>query len=154
MDNHREIVAPTKMSSNRLPFVLITIIVIAIQSTALAQNRAQNPQFLEKVLDFAIEVRGGNLLQIPHLYTKLATTIPFDGDESLLMAEALKRRGFKVVHWGRGNYPPLGVRIVSLTLNKGDCNCRVDKIYYKTDFAFTYEMSERISCETVALKPK
>lgn len=58
----------------------------------------------------------------------------------------LKKKGFKVINWGRGSYHPRGARIVSITLQKNDCICEVNKIYYSTASDTLFEVVERIRC--------
>jgi hypothetical protein len=86
------------------------------------------------------------MIELPNLYDSLTNHIMEDSTERLILVEALKKRDFKVIDWGRGNCPPLGPRIVSIKMKKGDCFCQIDKIYYKTISDSLFQMTERIRC--------
>jgi hypothetical protein len=105
--------------------------------------------FSDKVIEFVIENKSDQAIEIDGLYDSTIDDIPEDKDEKLLLAEKLKTKGFKVKTSGRGNYPPIGERIVTLTLQKGDCECEVSKIYYHTIFESTYIRKERIHCKNI-----
>jgi len=56
----------------------------------------------------------------------------------------LKNEGFEVVETGRGNWMK-GPRILSMTLRKGSCYCRIDKLYYSLENCDKkYKVTERI----------
>lgn len=120
-----------------------------ILSCSNPQEAKTNKEFTDKLLDFIIENKDDQSVEIDGLYPTTIDYIPSDKDEKLVLAEKLKARGFKVTDAGRGNYPPIGVRIVSFTLKKDQCACEVSKIYYLTTFESTYIMKERISCKNV-----
>jgi hypothetical protein len=100
----------------------------------------------KKILELIINSDSSDCIEFPSLYSKLSNKIPNDSNENLIIASYLKSIGFKVTEWGRGNYPPLGPRIVSLTLVKENCKCTVDKIYYSTISDTLFSVSERIKC--------
>lgn len=102
--------------------------------------------FVEHVVDFAITNKNGQAIELPQLYDSLVTTLPADSLEKSILAEALAKKGFEKVDWGRGNYPPLGPRMVLWTLQKGHCRCEVGKIYYSTIADNLFEVRERIHC--------
>ena len=105
--------------------------------------------FNEKIVDFTIEnadTTADKMIELPRLYDTLAREIPDDRNEKLIPVEILKKQGFKVTNSGRGNFP-LGARIISVTLQKGGCECRVDKMYYNTMDKGYYEMRESIQCK-------
>lgn len=105
--------------------------------------------FAEKVVDFVIQnanTTEGRIIELPRLYKRLADSIPDDRNEKLILAEILKKKGFEVTNWGRGNFP-LGERVVSLTLKKDSCECRVDKMYYDTMEKGYYDIRESIQCK-------
>ena len=66
--------------------------------------------------------------------------------DTLKISEFLKKKGFKVTNWGRGNWI-FGPRIISLTLENDSCTCQVDKLYYTQDSQTDYKVTERILCK-------
>lgn len=84
-------------------------------------------------------------LEFTDIYDKL-DSISDDKFERLVVVEKLKTIGFTKTDWGRGNWE-LGPRIVSITLTNGQCDCRVDKLYYSTNAKGTYKVTERIVCK-------
>lgn len=110
------------------------------------KSESSQHAFVNRTIDFVVSQRANETIELPFIYTDLVSEIPSDANESSILADALKEKGFKVVNWGRGNYPPRGPRIVSLTLLKKDCICEVNKIYYFTTADSLYELSERIKC--------
>lgn len=111
-----------------------------------AERNTETGDRVDRMLDLILEEKDQNTIEFPLLYDSLCSVLPSDSSEHLILAEKLKKRGFKVVNWGRGNFHPLGQRIVSLTLKKGDCYCDVSKIYYFTISDTYFEMRERIVC--------
>lgn len=89
------------------------------------------------------------MIEFPALYDELFNGLPDDVNEKLILVEKLKERGFIVSEAGRGNVPPLGPRIVSRTMTKGDCRCEVSKIYYNTIPDSAWTASERIWCRRI-----
>lgn len=129
------------------PIILISVLLAAFSCGKGPDKTSSSAGgFIENTLDFVIEHQDNNIIELPSLYDSLATQLPADSAETLLLAEALKKRGFKVINWGRGNFPPRGPRFVSLTLQKDNCFCEVSKIYYSTLYDMRFEMAERISC--------
>ena len=84
-------------------------------------------------------------LEFKGLYQNL-DSIASDRYEKLALVDSLKKRGFRVTNWGRGNWE-FGPRIVSLDLSKETCVCQVDKLYYTTQKENEYRVTERIKCE-------
>ncbi|MFZ6009335.1 MAG: hypothetical protein ACOYXT_03235 [Bacteroidota bacterium] len=121
-------------------------IILFIALFSCSGERTPSGDFTDRVLDLTIETSDGEYLQFPKLYDTLTGDIPDDKDEKLLLVERLKAKGFEVVTWGRGNYPPLGVRIISYELKRDDCVCEVNKVYYRTLSDTLYQMVEGISC--------
>jgi hypothetical protein len=107
-------------------------------------NQNQPNNFNEKIVDFAIENSNDTFIELPNLYDSLPKNIVDDETEKLILVQILKKKGFKVINWGRGNHP-LGPRIISLTLKKDSCECKVDKIYYSSNGSID-NVSERIKC--------
>ncbi|WP_136669263.1 hypothetical protein [Flavobacterium sp. H122] len=131
---------------NRIKFFLILIVAFVASCTVKKSN---DKDFEDKLLDMIIASSEGKEIEFQSLYNLPVTEIASDNEEKLLLAEKLKAKGFEVTDWGRGNYDPLGPRIVSLNLKKGDCECEVSKIYYSTISASKYKMTEKINCKTI-----
>lgn len=102
--------------------------------------------FYDKALDFVIENSNGEIVEFPEIYDSLAHSIPEDDKEKLKLVEKLKAKGFKVIHWGRGNHP-LGPRIIVINMKKNNCDCEIAKTYYTTSNDSLYQMTEKISCQ-------
>ena len=115
-------------------------------------NQNQPNNFNEKIVDFAIENSNNTFIELPNLYGSLPKNIVDDETEKLILVQILKKKGFKVINWGRGNHP-LGPRIISLTLKKDSCECKVDKIYYSSNDSIG-SVSERIKCYKVVENSK
>ena len=124
-------------------------------SFSCSQQRRSDKDFIEKLIDLTTETSseeylGEEYVLLTNLYDTLAHSIPDDKDEKLILVERLKKRGFKVTEWGRGNFPPLGARIINIELTKGNCVCTVCKIYYYAAQVDTiYQMAEGINCKRV-----
>ncbi len=73
------------------------------------------------------------------------TIIPQESEDKLMLVKELKALGFRQSNAGRGNWEH-GPRIISVTLEKTGCNCRVDKLYYSLKEENNFEVSERIIC--------
>jgi hypothetical protein len=130
-------------------FIIFFLLIInsswmACKSTV--KKTISKADFNEAVLDWATSRKDNQPVELPNIYDSLVTIIAEDRNEKIILAEMLKKRGFSVIDAGRGNYPPRGPRIFSLTLQKGDCICKVDKIYYNTVDSNTWEPAERICC--------
>ncbi|HEY0654914.1 MAG TPA: hypothetical protein VGD65_17370 [Chryseosolibacter sp.] len=116
------------------------------------QSHPTDKDFIDKLLDLAIQTTSekyspDEYVQLTNLYDSLAHAIPEDKDEKIILVERLKQRGFNMIEYGRGNFPPLGPRIVIVDLRKGDCSCSVSKIYYATVHDNTWQMAEGIHCK-------
>lgn len=129
------------------------IVLFAILLASYSCNIDQNANtisgelpFEEKIIDFLLANCDDKFIELPFIYDKTADKILNDKEESMIMAELLKKRGFVVTEWGRGNYPPRGPRIITLTLANKENECTVQKIYYSTLFEGIYETTERIKC--------
>ncbi len=111
-----------------------------------SEKQKTNRNFTDQIIDVTIETSSGESIEFPQLYDSLTYKIADDNDEKVKLVEKLKAKGFKVTNSGRGNFPPLGPRIVCVTLKKSDCECEVAKIYYSTTNDSLYQMAERIKC--------
>src|SRR5690348_15494874 len=113
---------------------ILTIMLLVIL-TSCSQQHSLGKDFIDQLLDLTTgtsskEYLGGEYIQLTNMYDTLAHNIPEDKDEKLILVERLKKRGFEITNWGRGNFPPLGPRIVIVELKKENCICEVSKIYY------------------------
>jgi hypothetical protein len=126
-----------------------TIIFISIFFFSCNEKpKIQTTEFNEKIVEFAIENSNNKFIELPNLYDSLSKEIVAkDEDEKLILVQILKTKGFEVKDWGRGNHP-LGPRIISLKLKKGNCECEVLKTYYSTDDlpGEIYKTTESIRC--------
>jgi hypothetical protein len=130
-------------------FTLIDNLSDSLNTSTPLNKLTSKDFFVDRILDATIQTSTGELIELPNLYDTLAKSLPEDKDEELILVQKLKRRGFDVTHWGRGNYPPLGPRIVMVELKKDKCNCSVIKKYYSTISDSLYQMIEGISCENL-----
>lgn len=129
-------------------------IILLLISVSCSQRQSSDKDFIDKLLDLETATSSEEYLpeeyvQLTSLYDKLAHELPADKDEKLVLVERLKQRGFEVTNWGRGNFPPLGPRIVIIELTKGNCVCEVHKIYYATIADTLYQQAEGINCKRV-----
>ncbi len=83
-------------------------------------------------------------IEIIDLYPIL-DSIASDKYENLILVDLLKTKKFKATDWGRGNWME-GPRIVSYTMSNENCECQVDKLYYSTEHAGKYKVTERLKC--------
>ncbi|WP_268845955.1 hypothetical protein [Flavobacterium aestivum] len=105
--------------------------------------------FNEKVVDLAIENSNNQLIELSDLYdSKSKKNVANDEDEKLILVQILKKKGFEVKDWGRGNHP-LGPRMVVLILKKDSCECEVRKTYYSSNDLSEeiYKITESIKCK-------
>jgi hypothetical protein len=127
-----------------------TLIVSIILFSCNNKPQNQSKDFDEKIVDFAIKTSNGKYIELPNLYDSLSKNIENDKTEKLILVQILKKKGFKVIDWGRGNHP-LGPRIVTLTLKKDSCECEVNKIYYSHYGNDSVDnVSERIKCYKIS----
>ena len=127
-----------------------TLIVSIILFSCNNKPQNQSKDFDEKIVDFAIKTSNGKYIELPNLYDSMSKNIENDKIEKLILVQILKKKGFKVIDWGRGNHP-LGPRIVTLTLKKDSCECEVNKIYYSHSGNDSVDnVSERIKCYKIS----
>lgn len=133
------------MTSKNIFLILISVLIISCNGRS--EKALKSPDYpVENMVDYVIKSRDNLMIEFPELYDSLTNNIAEDSSERLILAELLKKRDFNVTNRSRGNFPPLGSRIVSVVMKKGDCYCQVDKIYYKTITDSLYQMTERIRC--------
>lgn len=131
-----------------MKYIIIFISVFFISCSE--KPKKQSTDFNEKLVDFAIENSNDKFIELPNLYDSLSKEIVAkDEDEKLILVQILKKRGFKITDWGRGNHP-LGPRIVVLNLKKHNCECEVQKIYYAYQQDTIYNTTERIKCKKIS----
>ena len=116
--------------------------------TSCVQKNELNVDFYDEVLDLIIENSHGEIVEFPEIYNVQTSKIANDEDENLQLVTKLKAKGFRVIHWGRGNHS-LGPRIIVVHIKKNDCECEVAKVYYTTAQDSLYHISEKISCKKV-----
>ena len=128
-------------------FLLFVLFSICLYS----QNKKSfsSKDFNDKIIDFAIENCENKFIELPDLYDCTVNKISDDKNEKIILAEKLKNRGFNVTDWGRGNNPPFGSRIITVTLKKGIFECEVVKNYYSTTNESEYIVTEKIRCRKV-----
>ena len=124
--------------------ILLTTIILLI---SCEKRKALSKNFVDQILDVTIETSTDEFIEFSQLYDSLSHSIPDDNEEKLILVERLKQRGFKVSNSGRGNFPPLGPRIVIIELKRDNCTCEVSKKYYATVSDTLYQMTEGISCK-------
>ena len=132
----------------------IQFILVCLGLAACSTNKKTDADFVASLLYLTTrttskEYSPVEYVQFTQLYDSLAHSLPDDKDEKLILVERLKKMGFEVTDWGRGNFPPLGPRIVIVELTKGSCICEVSKIYYATVQEGAYQMAEGINCKQV-----
>jgi len=96
----------------------------------------------EKFLEQVKKLENGLKLEIVDLYEDSENISSY---ENLYIGEYLKKNGFEVTHYGRGNWF-LGPIIENETLENKDYKCTVDKLYYSQDSTKKYKITERIEC--------
>lgn len=127
-------------------FIFIAIIFTAISCTSnIDKKNSKQKGLVENTLDFVTEHKDNSVIELSSIYDSLTSTIADDSAEYLILADSLKKRGFKVIDWSRGNHPR-GPRFVNLVLQKDNCFCEVTKLYYSSFSDDWYEMSEKVSC--------
>lgn len=94
-----------------------------------------NPSLFENIC-------SASPMEFTDLYPRVRS-ISDDSHESLQLVQTLKKLGFEIKDFGRGNFE-LGPRLVSFTMQKDSCKLRVDKLYYSTDTVGTFRVTERI----------
>lgn len=133
-----------------MKYAFILLILFSIISYSQTEKTNSKKDFNDKIIDFALDNCEDKFIELPDLYEKTTEKISNDKNEKLILAEKLKKRGFEVINWGRRNNPPLGPRIIALTLKKGDCECEIIKIYYSIADESQYKMTEKIKCKKLS----
>jgi hypothetical protein len=126
-------------------YILLIFLLISCKETVETEIKSKDVYY-GKLVNFIISNPNGNSVELHDLYDSTTDSINNYNEEKLKLVEILKSKGFQIVDYGRGNYPPLGPRIVSISLKKNRCKCEVDKIYYFTSTEGTFTTSERIKC--------
>ncbi|MFP9114363.1 hypothetical protein ACLI1A_10510 [Flavobacterium sp. RHBU_3] len=96
----------------------------------------------EQIVDLAIKLHDSTEIEIKNLY-KYTDNIPYE--DTAHFAHILRDKGFKQTHYGQGNHY-LGPRMMDQSLQKGDCECNVTKVYYNTLDTTQYQPTETIEC--------
>jgi hypothetical protein len=131
-----------------MKYLIILFSILFLSCNEKPKSKSTN--FNEKVVDFAIENSNNKFIELPDLYDSVSKEIvERDEDERLILVQILKKKGFEITNWGRGNHP-LGPRIIVLNLKKDNCECEVQKIYYSSDAVASgeiYKTTESIRCK-------
>lgn len=115
-------------------------------------EKPENADFVDELLAVIIERMDSIPVEFPAIYDTLASRIPVDSVEQLIIVKKLEEQGFTIKRWERGNFAK-GPRIVVVELEKEDCHCTVSKRYYTNTISDEYwDMTETISCANVAIK--
>jgi hypothetical protein len=125
---------------------IISILFLVLSVSCQQDKIVPSESFEEDVVDFAIKQKNNRPIEVKDLYESLADKIPDDADEKSVLVQILKKKGFKITNWGRGNFTH-GPRVVIYDLNKKNCECQVAKYYYSTHNDSTYLRTEAISCK-------
>jgi hypothetical protein len=96
----------------------------------------------EKFLEQVKKLENGLKIEVVDLYEDTENISDY---EKLYISDYLKKKGFEVTNYGRGNWF-LGPIIESETLESNDFKCKVDKLYYTQDSTKKYKITERIEC--------
>lgn len=84
--------------------IIILLLFLCISCTE--KPKEKSIEFNEKVVGFAIENSNDKFIELPNLYDSLSKEIVAkDEDEKLILVQILKKKGFEVKDWGRGNHP-------------------------------------------------
>lgn len=120
-----------------------TVCLIIALFTISCSNREPMISIVTNSLEKSCQFESSEFLEFYQDVDKIRN----DDDEILFIVEALKKEGYAVSKWGRGNWE-YGPRIVSYTMTKNDCLCRIDKLYYTVDYSGNYKVTEKIECQT------
>ena len=132
------------MRSQLRILILISLLISACNQKNIKTGKVKAP--LENTIDYIISMKNNITIEFPNLYDSLTNYIENDSTEKLIIGQVLKKEGFEIINWGRGNYSPLGPRIISIEMKKDNCYCQVDKIYYLTQTDSLLRRTERIRC--------
>jgi len=86
------------------PLIYLPLILLIFSCREKEKPKPAPKDFAEKGVDFTIanaDTTEDRIIALPRLYDRLADSIPDDGDEKLILAEILKKKGFEVTNWGR-----------------------------------------------------
>lgn len=124
-----------------------TVFILFASLLLFSCNEKQvSPDFDERIIDLAIETRNGRYIELPDLYGT-AYGLPEEKDESLILVEKLKARGYKVTETKRDVSGLSNKRFVTVSLTDGKCPCEVTKTYASTSYVGQYLVSEKIKCK-------
>ncbi len=111
------------------------------------QNHSSNSSlFEERIVNEAIELRNGRIIELRDIYPALTDSIPEASNDTAILAAILKKKGFKTVNSGWGNFLH-GPGMITFSLKKDDCECEVGKYYYRQTEAGLFLVTESIYCK-------
>ena len=105
--------------------------------------------FNDRVINLVTENPQDKYIELPNIYGKTVRFILDEKDDSSILAEKLKARGFKETARNTTDFPLLEKKMVNIILSDSKCECEVGKIYYDTAFEGEYAITERIKCEKI-----
>ena len=128
-------------------------IVLAVQFAMLfscSRNNGGNEKidynFIESTIDFILEQKDNNTVELISFHDSSVSIVSNENNERIILSETLKKKGFKTINFSQGKIPPNGPIITSITLQRENCICLVDKLYYTSNSEPGYEVTERITC--------
>lgn len=130
------------------------IILFLLILSSFFSCKSDHENFEYAILELVIQRSNGKAVQFNDLYSSYISHDSLYSAhfiEKPKLVEILNKKGFKIVDNGRGNFPPLGPRIISYTLIRDNCQCEVSKIYYYTITKDLYSISESIDCNKLNL---
>lgn len=126
---------------------ILTLLLSLVLLVSCKQEKITHlKKFEENIVDFAIEQKNSREIELKDLYDSLTRKIPDDQNEKSIIVQILKRKGFTITNWGRGNFAN-GPRVIIYNLKNKNCECEVAKYYYSTADSATYLRTEAISCK-------
>lgn len=123
-----------------------TFIILIFLVSCKQEKITRIKNFEENIVDFVIEQKNNREIELKDLYDSLTRKIPDERNEKSIIVQILKRKGFKITNWGRGNFAN-GPRVIIYNLENKNCECEVSKYYYSTTDSITYLRTETISCK-------
>lgn len=123
-------------------FLHVCITLLSLNGTAQESLTAQ--EYLNTELNYC---ESFNLI-VEGLYPA-TISLGYGGDETTILDDRLREKGFELVDYGWGNWQQ-GPRMVHRTLKKESCECTVYKYYYTVESCdvdgIYYVITEELHC--------